>query len=371
MKRVWALVFVLAMVAAACGSDDADPEDTTPATEATTDTDVAQGDAGGTLETVLDRGSLKCGVSVSAIGFAEPQDDGSYNGFDADFCRALAAALFGDETAVEFVGTTSAERFTVLNNGGVDVLFRTTTWTQKRDTELGGDFGPTTYYDGQQVMGTAAFGFDGSSTLADVDGATLCTNAGTTTESNITEGAAAVGATINLTTVEAFSDAMDLFRSGTCDLVTTDGSGLFGERFAAVEAGTIAEGDWVIFPQQPISKEPLGPMYRSNDSRWADVVNWLVYALIIADEYNITAANVDDAIANPPDAESGRLLGVTEDELQSVMGLTADAWANAIRAMGNYDEIYVRNLGPLGFSRAGTPNARWTEGGLMYAPPPH
>jgi general L-amino acid transport system substrate-binding protein len=372
MKRVWALVLVLAMVAVACGGgDETEPEETTATeAEATTTEAPAQGGAD-TLATVLARGSLNCGVSTSAIGFAEPQDDGSYNGFDADFCRALAAALFGDETAVTFVGTTAAERFTVLANGGVDVLFRTTTWTQKRDTEIGGDFGPTTYFDGQQVMGTAAFGFDSSSTLADVDGATLCTNAGTTTESNITEGAAAVGATINLTTVEAFADAMDLFRAGSCDLVTTDGSGLFGERFSAVEQGEIAEGDWVIFPQQPISKEPLGPMYRANDSEWADVVNWLVYALIIADEYNITAANVDDAIANPPDAESGRLLGVTEDELQSVMGLTADAWANAIRAMGNYDEIYVRNLGPLGFSRAGTPNARWTEGGLMYAPPPH
>ena len=292
MKRVWALVLVLAMVAVACGgTDEADETTAATTTEATEGTDAAQGTAGGTLKTVLDRGSLKCGVSVSAIGFAEPQDDGSFNGFDADFCRALAAALFGDASKVEFVGTTSAERFTVLANGGVDVLFRTTTWTQKRDTEIGGDFGPTTFYDGQQVMGKADKGFDASSTLGDVDGAILCTNAGTTTESNITEGAAALGAEIQLTTVEAFADAMDLFRAGSCDLVTTDGSGLFGERFAAVEQGEIAEGEWVIFPSQPISKEPLGPMYRANDSEWADVVNWLVYALIIADEYGITSAN--------------------------------------------------------------------------------
>ena len=371
MKRMWALVLVLVMVAAACGGGDEETDGSTTATEATGGTEAAQGDTEGTLATVLARGSLNCGVSTTAIGFAEPQDDGSYNGFDADFCRALAAALFNDATAVTFVGTTAAERFTVLANGGVDVLFRTTTWTQKRDTEIGGDFGPTTFYDGQQVMGKADRGFDSSSTLGDVDGATLCTNAGTTTESNITEGAKALGAIINLTTVEAFADAMDLFRAGSCDLVTTDGSGLFGERFSAVEQGEIADGEWVIFPTQPISKEPLGPMYRANDSQWADVVNWLVYALIIADEYGITAANVDAMVADPPDGDSGRMLGATEDNLQVVMGLTADAWANAIRATGNYDEIYTRNLGPLGFDRAGTPNARWTEGGLQYAPPPH
>ena len=308
-------------------------------------------------------------MSTSAIGFAEPQDDGSFVGFDADFCKALAAALFGDANAVEFVGTTAAERFTVLANGGVDVLFRTTTWTQSRDTEIGGDFGPTTFYDGQQIMGTSAFGFTDASGLADVDGARLCTNAGTTTEKNITEGAAVVGATIELVTVETFADAMDLFRQGSCDLVTTDGSGLFGERFAAVANGEIAEGDWVIFPSTPISKEPLGPMYRQNDSAWADVVNWLVYALIIADEKGITSANVQDAIANPPDPEAARLLGVDEAELQTKMGLDASAFAWAIEQVGNYDEIYVNNLENLGFVRLGSANARWTEGGLVYAPP--
>jgi len=364
-------MLVLAMVAVACGGGE-EAEETTVASEAavTAAAEVAQGD-GGTLQTVLDRGSLNCGVSTTAIGFAEPQEDGSFNGFDADFCRALAAALFGDATKVTFVGTTAAERFTVLLNGGVDVLFRTTTWTQKRDTEAGGDFGPTTFYDGQQIMGKAERGFDAGSTLGDVDGATLCTNAGTTTESNITEGAAALGATIELTTVEAFDDAMDLFIAGSCDLVTTDGSGLFGRRFSAIEQGQIAEGDWIIFPSQPISKEPLGPMYRSNDSQWADVVDWLVYSLIVADEFGVTSANIDEVIESGPEGDLGRMLGLTEDELQSVMGLSADAWANAIRQVGNYDEIYTNNLQPLGFSRDGTPNARWTAGGLIYSPPHH
>lgn len=377
-RRLVPLFVVLTMIVASCGADDepaattAARETTTAATQAATtqpEEVVVAPLQGGTLGEIQARGSLRCGVSTAAIGFAEPQDDGSYNGFDADYCRALAAAVLGDANAVEFVGTTAAERFNVLAAGEVDVLFRNTTWTQSRDTEIGGDFGPTTFYDGQQIMGKADFGFTDASTLADVDGARLCTNAGTTTEKNITEGARVVGAEIELVTVENFPEAMDLFRAGSCDLVTTDGSALFGHRYAATQNGEIAEGDWIIFPTTPISKEPLGPMYRQNDSQWADVVNWLVYILIIADEKGITSANIDEMVANPPDPEAGRFLGVGDDELQTKMGLEADAYAQAIRQVGNYDEIYVNNLRPLGFSRAGSANARWTEGGLVYAPP--
>ncbi len=382
-RKITLLLSIMALVAVACGGE----EDATPDTEATTTAataapttaaavetteaptvtvDLSQG---GTLADVQARGSLRCGVSTSAIGFAEPQDDGSFTGFDADFCRALAAAALGDANAVEFVGTTAAERFNVLAAGEVDVLFRNTTWTQSRDTEIGGDFGPTTFFDGQQIMGKADFGFDDGSTLEDVDGARLCTNAGTTTEKNITEGARVVGAEIELVTVENFPEAMELFRAGSCDLVTTDGSALFGHRYAAIQNGEIAEGDWIIFPTTPISKEPLGPMYRQNDSQWADVINWLVYVLIIADEKGVTSENIDEMIANPPDPEAGRFLGVGDDELQTKMGIPADGYAQAIRQVGNYDEIYANNLHPLGFARAGSANARWTEGGLIYAPP--
>ena len=373
----------LALVVSACGGDS----DTTTTTEGvaaaespttvaattpdpTTETEVTVTlSQGGILAEVQARGSLRCGVSTSAIGFAEPQDDGSFKGLDADYCRAVAAAVLGDANAVEFVGTTAAERFNTVAAGEVDVLFRNTTWTQSRDTEIGMDFGPTTFYDGQQIMGKAEFGFDGSSGLADVDGARLCTNAGTTTEKNITEGARVVGAEIELVTVEAFPEAMELFRQGSCDLVTTDGSGLFGERFAAIQNGQIAEGEWIIFPTTPISKEPLGPVYRQNDSEWADIINWTVYALIIADEKGVTSANIEEMVANPVDPEVGRLLGVGDDELQTKMGLSADAFAQAIRQVGNYDEIYSRNLHPLGFDRAGSANAPWTDGGLVYAPP--
>lgn len=377
MKRVFALLGVLVLTVGSCGGNE--EATTTPAeTAATSAAEVATMVAevtvvapptGGTLDLVRDRGALRCGVSDSAIGFAEPKEDGSYAGFDADFCRALAAAVLGDANAVEFVGTTSAERFTVLAAGGVDVLFRTTTWTQSRDTELGGDFGPTTFYDGQLIMGKAELGFSDASTLADVDGARVCANTGTTTEKNITEGARVAGAEIELVTVEGTPEAMELFRGGSCDLVTSDGSRLFGERFAAIANGEISEGEWIIFPSSPISKEPLGPMYRQNDSQWADIINWTVYALVIADEKGITSANVDAMVVNPPDPEAGRLLGVGEDELQTKMGLAADAFAQAIRQVGNYDEIYMRNLGPLGVARAGSINARWTEGGLIYAPP--
>ena len=384
--KLLALASVLAVVAVACGGDDAAEDATTTTagatttaaeatttaaapepTEPATTVDPVQG--GSTLQAVMDRGALRCGVSTGAIGFSEPQEDGSSSGFDADFCRAVAAAVLGDSGAVEFVGLTAAERFNALSAGDVDVLFRNTTWTQSRDTELGGDFGPTTFYDGQQIMGKSEFGFNDGSGLADVDGARLCTNAGTTTEKNITEGARSVGAAIELVTVEAFPEAMELFRAGSCDLVTTDGSGLFGQRYSAIQNGEIDEGEWIIFPTTPISKEPLGPMYRQNDSAWGDVINWTVFALIIADEKGVTSANVDAMAADPPDPEVGRLLGSDGEEKQTALGLSADAFANAIRQVGNYDEIYTRNLGPLGFARIGSANARWTDGGLVYAPP--
>ncbi len=206
-------------------------------------------------------------------------------------------------------------------------MIRNTTWTQSRDTELGNDFGPTTYYDGQQLMGRVSDGLSANSTLADIDGLKVCTNAGTTTEKNITEGAGLVGATITLVTVEAFSEAIDKFIAGECDIVTTDGSGLVGRR-----AVNDALSDWAIFPTSPISKEPLGPTYRSND-------------------------------------RLGRLFGKNDGELQTKMGLSADAYYNVVKQVGNYDQIFSRNLNPLGLYREGGANDRWTNGGLVYAPP--
>ena len=365
---------MLALVA--CGGDEeysttpSGPESTWEES-ATTVAEVTVDGLGdrGTLDLVRARGALRCGVSDSVIGFSEPREDGSYTGFDADFCRAVAAAIFGDANAVEFVGTTTAERFVLLAVGEVDVLFRATTWTQSRDSELGVDFGPTIFYEGQRIMGRAELGFTSGSTMADVHGARICSNAGTTTEKNITESARVAGAEIELVTVERTPEAMELFRAGSCDLVTSGGAYLSGERLAAIASGEIGEGDWIIFPRSPISKEPYSPVYRQNDSQWADIINWTVYALVIADEKGITSANIDQMMADPPDPEAARLLGVSEDELQTKMGLAADAFAQAIRQVGNYDEIHTRHLSPLGIDRAGSINARWTEGGIIYAPP--
>ncbi|MFQ5554907.1 MAG: amino acid ABC transporter substrate-binding protein, partial [Acidimicrobiia bacterium] len=368
-KRLAVLLAVLALVAAACGDDDVVVDETTAATTtaapdttaATGGGDAGQAAAGATLAAVQSRGELICGVSGSAVAFSETQPDGSATGFDADYCRAVAAAVFGDATKVQFRALTAAERFEALKNNEIDVLIRNTTFTQSRDTDIGMDFAPTTYYDGQQLMGRRDFGLSESSTLKDIEGAVVCTNAGTTTEKNITEGAQVAGASITLETVETFPEAMEKFQAGTCDLVTTDGSGLVGNK-ATQDPGD----EWVIFPAAPISKEPLGPVYRQNDSQWGDIVNWVVYATIIADEKGITSANVSDSSAWDP--EAGRLFG-GEGELQTKMGLNADAFFQVISQVGNYDEIYSNNLNAVGLSRAGSLNARFNEGGMIYAPP--
>jgi general L-amino acid transport system substrate-binding protein len=371
------MVFALALVAAACGDSDSDettettaaPVETTQAsTETTGGGDAGQATGDSTLDTVQARGTLICGVSGTAVAFSETQADGSVSGFDADFCRYLAAVVTGSADNVEFRALTAAERFEALKSGEVDVLFRNTTFTQSRDSDVGIDFGPTTYYDGQQLMGERSKGFSEESTLADIDGAVLCTNAGTTTEKNVTEGAAQVGATITLETVEQFPEAMEKFQAGQCDLVTTDGSGLVGNK-----ATLDTNDEWVIFPASPISKEPLGPAYRQNDSQWADVVDWAVFTSIIFDELDVTSANVDAKLAelppeNDPPSELGRLLGLP-GEVQSAMGLAPDAFYQAVKQAGNYDEIYARNLNPVGLSREGSLNASFLDFGLVYAPP--
>jgi len=369
LKRLSVALIALALVAAACGDDDAETTETTAAE--TTETTAAGGDTGqaegGILATVQDRGVLNCGVSGSATAFSEQQPDGSATGFDADYCRYIAAAVLGDADAVEFTFLTAAERFTAVQTGAVDVLIRNTTWTQSRDTDVGMDFAPTTYYDGQQVMAREADGFSGTSSIQDLEGATVCTNAGTTTEKNITEVTAALGVDITLNTFEDFNQVMEQFIAGACDAVTTDGSGLVGRK-ATQEAEDRDGSTWHIFPPSPISKEPLGPVTTQNDSLWMDVVTWAVFSSIIFDEKGVTSANAADMQANPPDGEIGRLMG-GEGELQTAMGLPADAWFNAVSQVGNYDEIYSRNLNPVGLVREGSLNASFTEGGLIYAPP--
>ncbi|WP_419946843.1 amino acid ABC transporter substrate-binding protein [Candidatus Poriferisodalis sp.] len=350
-----AAVAVAVVLAAGCASGDGAASGTAAAPE-------AQG--ADLLETVRSRGILNCGVYGAAVAFSETQPDGSTTGFDADYCRALAITILGDADAVSFVALTSAERFLALQTGVIDVLVRNTTWTQGRDSELALDFAPVTFYDGQQLMGRASDGFTSESTVADVAGAVVCATAGTTTEQNMTDAADAAGITISLQTFEDLDIITQNFIAGACDAMTTDGSGLVGRR-----ARQQGDQEWVIFPALPFSKEPLAPVYPPNQSAFGDIVNWTVYATIIFDEKGITSANVDDLLASDQlDAEAIRLLG-GQGELQSAMELRPDAFYQVVSQIGNYDEIYNRHLEPVGLRRAGTPNARWAEGGLIYAPP--
>ena len=362
-RRVLGLAAAFAVVLAACGGDD-DAADEAPAVTAAEEVELSSSD-GGILAAVQERGVLRCGVSTgAAVAFSFTAADGSMNGIDADYCRAVAAAVLGDATAVEFVSLTAAERFTAVQTGSVDVLMRNSTWTQSRDTDVGMDFGPTTYFDGQQLMARAADGFTTSSQVSDVDGAVVCTNAGTTTETNISELASVLGIKITLTTFEDYDQVTEAFIAGTCDVITTDGSGLVGRKSVQEPS----KDAWVIFPATPFSKEPLGPVYAQNDSQWADVVNWTVFATFIADESGVGSDEVSAAAAGDFGPEMVRLMG-GEGELQSVMGLSATAFADVITQVGNYQQIWDRNLTPVGLVREGSANALWNKGGLLYAPP--
>lgn len=343
-------------------------DDTTDDTADDTAADTGDADdtgeppiATGTLAAVQAAGNLRCGVNRQALGLGIEEDDGTWSGFDVDFCRAIAAAVLGDADEVTFIGLSAAERFEALTTDQIDVLIRNTTWTEARDAALGVDFGPTTLYDGQKLLGSSAT-FSAASTLADIDGLTVCVPGGTTSELNITDAAAEAGISITITGVEGFDALVQGMADGTCDLATTDASALAGIGARLTADG---HGDFALFPGRPLSKEPLGPVYREDDSQWADVVNWTVYAMIIADEKGITSDNIDTSWDS--DAESTALFG-GESEGQTAMGLSADAFRRVIAQVGNFDEVFERNLAQLGWVRAGSPNARFDEGGLLFAP---
>ena len=376
LAKLLALVFAFALLATACGSssdgdtattgdDAAQADDSSDAADDATDdaeddVELTQGDD--LLEQIQSRGELNCGASTVSIGFAVADSNGIYQGFDSDFCRATAAAILGDQDALNIVPLTAAERFTAVQTGEVDVLHRNTTWTQSRDSDVGMDFGPTTYFDGQQLMARVGDGFSSDSTVADIDGAVVCTNAGTTTEKNIAEAADLLGIEITLNTFEDFDIVTQNFIDGGCDIITTDGSGLVGRKAEQQPA----DQEWAIFPGAPISKEPLGPTYGQNQSRFADAVNWTVFAMLIADEYGVNQSNVDDFVG--ADGELGRLLG-GDGEVQSAMGLAPDAFYQVIKQVGNYSDLWARHLAPLGLKLEGSVNDLWTNGGLMYPPP--
>jgi general L-amino acid transport system substrate-binding protein len=352
------LVLVLSAVLAACASPaPATPEATTaPAAQAT----PAPAATGNRLQTVLARGKLVCGVNTNLAGFGAPQGD-SYVGFDADFCKALAAALFDDPAKVEWRPLSTQERFTAVQSGEVDVLFRNTTWTLSRDTSVGMDFGPTTFYDGQGFMTKAS---KNAKAIEDLAGGTICVQTGTTTELNLNDAFASRGLQFTPVVFDDIDATYAAYLEGRCDAVTSDVSQLVGRRSAFP-----TPKDHVIL-DTIVSKEPLGPVMQQNDSQWRDVVDWVVFATFTAEELGITSKNIDSFMTSK-DPNVQRLLGLDPTaKLGEGLGLTDDFAARVIKHVGNYGEIYDRNVGPdtpLNIPR--TLNALWTKGGLIYAPP--
>lgn len=323
----------------------------------------AQAEPTGKLAEVIERGRLICGVSGTLPGFSffDP-DTTEMSGFDADYCRALAAAIFGEVTEdnLEFVQLTAAERFAALQSGDVDVLFRNTTWTFSRDSDVGGDFGPVTFYDGQGLMIPVALADEGVASIEDLDGAAVCTQAGTTTEANITDAFSARGFDLELIPFETSADSMAGFVDGRCDVLTSDKSQL-----AALRSASDDPSLYTILPDT-LSKEPLGPMWLQGDSQWGDVITWTVFATFQAEEFGIDSMNIGDMMGSGS-PEIARFLG-EEGDLGSFIGLSNDFAANVIAAVGNYGELYDLHIAPLGIERAGSLNAAWTDGGLIYAP---
>ncbi len=314
-----------------------------------------------TLDDVKARGKLNCGVTTGLVGFAAPDANGNWEGFDVSVCRAVAAAVLGDASAVEFVPTTGKTRFTALASGEVDMLARNTTWTFSRDVDLKFEFVGVNYYDGQGFMVPKELGV---TSAKDLDGATVCIQTGTTTELNLADFFRSNNISYEPVPIETNAEAQQQYLAGACDVYTTDASGL-----AATRATFEAPGDHVVLPEI-VSKEPLGPLVRHGDNEWGDIVRWTLNALITAEELGVTSANVAEmgaAAGNNP--EVNRLLG-TEGNLGEMLGLEADWAKTALMAVGNYGEIFETNIGentPIGLARG--LNASYRDGGLIYSPP--
>jgi general L-amino acid transport system substrate-binding protein len=320
--------------------------------------DAAQ--AGPTLEKIKQAGQIVCGVNTGLAGFAQPDNQGRYTGLDVDICKALAAALFGDVGKVKYVPLTAQQRFTALQSGEVDLLSRNTTWTLQRDTDLGLNFTTVVYYDGQGFMVPKKLGLKSAKEL---NGATVCVQPGTTTELNLADYFRANKLDFKPVVIEKLDEVESAFFSGRCDAYTTDRSGLAATRAARAPN----PDDYVILPEV-ISKEPLAPAVRQGDDQWNDLVRWVIYALFEAEEKGVTSKNVDE-MAKSDDPTIKRMLGVTPG-MGKALGVD-EKWAhNAIKSVGNYGEIFERNVGqssPLKLERG--VNNLWTRGGLIYGMP--
>ena len=316
--------------------------------------------AGDTLDAIQERGEIRCGVSTGLAGFSLPDAQGNWTGLDVDYCRALAAVIFGDADAVEFVPLTAQQRFTALQSGEVDILSRNTTWTLTRDASLGLVFAGVTFFDGQGFMVPADLGVQSA---LELDGAEVCVQPGTTTELNLADYFRANSMEFTGVVIESFEQSLETFFSGRCQVYTTDKSGL-----AAIIANDAPDPDAYVILPETISKEPLGPVIRRGDDELLAIAKWVVYGLIEAEEAGVNSGNVDEML-NSDNPTVQRLLGVS-DAMGDLLGVPADWGYQMIQQVGNYGEIFDRNVGPdtpLRLERG--QNDLWTRGGLMYAMP--
>ena len=313
----------------------------------------------GTLDDVKAKGFIQCGVNTGLPGFSVADAKGEWKGLDVDFCRALAAAIFNDTSKVKFTPLSAKERFTALQSGEIDLLSRNTTWTMSRDTKQG-KFAGVMYYDGQGFMVRKSLGITSAKQLG---GATICTQTGTTTELNLADWFRTQKLEYKLVSFEKETEVVKTYDNGGCDAITTDASGLYAERLQLVKAD-----EHIVLPEV-ISKEPLGPMVRQNDDAWFNVVKWTYFALVAAEEAGLTSKNVEATLASTENPDIKRLLG-KEGSFGADIGLT-NSWAlQIVKLVGNYGEVFERNVGietPLKISRG--INALWSKGGLQYAPP--
>jgi len=310
----------------------------------------------GTLQDVKSKGFVQCGVSQGLPGFSNFDDKGKWSGVDVDVCRALAAAVFGDDSKAKFTPLSAKERFTALQSGEIDVLSRNTTWTATRDTALGLNFAGVNYYDGQGFMVRKDLGVDSASQLG---GAAVCTNTGTTTELNASDFFRTNGMDYKIVAFEKADEVVAAYDGGRCDVYTTDQSGLYAQRIKLKDPSAHK-----VLPDV-ISKEPLGPVVRQGDDQWFNLVKWSLYCMVNAEEMGITSANAGSAGSNPA---AKRLLG-EEGNFGENLGVSNSWCKNIVSQVGNYGESFARNLSvaPLNIQRG--VNALWGDGGLQYAPP--
>jgi general L-amino acid transport system substrate-binding protein len=313
--------------------------------------------AGATLDAIKSKGALRCGVNTGLLGFSAPDSQGKWTGIDADFCRAVATAILGDPNKVQYVPLNAQNRFTALQSGEIDLLSRNTTWTSSRDSTLGSVFAGVLFYDGQGFMVKKSANITKASQL---NGATVCVQPGTTTELNLTDYFRVKKMTFKPVVIAELNQIEQAFFAGRCDVYTTDRSGLAATRLKAPNPE-----DYLVLPEA-ISKEPLGPMLRRGDWEYFTIVRWVLNGLIEAEEYGVTSANVDKLKADSKEPPIQRIVG-TSGDVGKGFGLDADWLVKVVKAVGNYGEMYDRNIGPLGLARG--QNALWTHDGLMYAAP--